>query len=165
MKSMKFMLVALVCLLVSTVSYADGRVIPVTQLPEGAKTFVATHFPGKKIFYAQKDGRKYEVRLDDGTEIDFDRKGVWDKVDCHDFQAVPATIDMVTVAERMVDCHDFKAVPATIIPAPIAAYVQTNFSTFFITKIDKERYGYSIELSNDIELKFDKLGNLIGVDD
>lgn len=143
MKSMKFMLVALVCLLVSTVSYADGRVIPVTQLPEGAKTFVATHFPGKKIFYAQKDGRKYEVRLDDGTEIDFDRKGVWDKVDCHDFQAVPATI----------------------IPAPIASYVQTNFSTFFITKIDKERYGYSIELSNDIELKFDKLGNLIGVDD
>lgn len=143
MKSMKFMLVALVCLLVSTVSYADGRVIPVTQLPEGAKTFVATHFPGKKIFYAQKDGRKYEVRLDDGTEIDFDRKGVWDKVDCHDFQAVPATI----------------------IPAQIAAYVQTNFSTIFITKIDKERYGYSIELSNDIELKFDKLGNLIGVDD
>lgn len=143
MKSMKFMLVALVCLLVSTVSYADGRVIPVTQLPEGAKTFVATHFPGKKIFYAQKDGRKYEVRLDDGTEIDFDRKGVWDKVDCHNFQAVPATI----------------------IPAPIAAYVQANFSTFFITKIDKERYGYSIELSNDIELKFDKLGNLIGVDD
>lgn len=143
MKSMKFMLVALVCLLVSTVSYADGRVIPVTQLPEGAKTFVATHFPGKKIFYAQKDGRKYEVRLDDGTEIDFDRKGVWDKVDCHDFQAVPATI----------------------IPAPIAAYVKTNFSTIFITKIDKERYGYSIELSNDIELKFDKLGNLIGVDD
>lgn len=143
MKSMKLMLVALVCLLVSTVSYADGRVIPVSQLPESANTFVATHFPGKKIFYAQKDGRKYEVRLDDGTEIDFDRKGNWDKV----------------------DCHDFTAVPAAIVPAAIAAYVNTNFSTIFITKIDKERYGYSVELSNDIELKFDKQGNLLGFDD
>ena len=34
-----------------------------------------------------------------------------------------------------------------------------------ITKIDKERYGYDIELSNDLELKFNRQGALIGMDD
>ena len=32
-------------------------------------------------------------------------------------------------------------------------------------KIDKERHGYDIELSNDLELKFNKQGQLIGFDD
>ena len=32
-------------------------------------------------------------------------------------------------------------------------------------KIDKERYGYEIELGNDLELKFDKNGKLLNIDD
>ena len=148
MKALSKLMVAIAAIVVSAplVSCKDTIISP-DQLPAAAQAFIKEHFPESTISFAKKDaelsGTTYEVTLQDGTEIDFDRKGVWDKVDCHDFQAVPATI----------------------IPAPIAAYVQTNFSTFFITKIDKEHYGYSIELSNDIELKFDKLGNLIGVDD
>ena len=34
-----------------------------------------------------------------------------------------------------------------------------------IVKIDKERHGYDIELSNDIELKFNKKGAFMGMDD
>jgi hypothetical protein len=43
--------------------------------------------------------------------------------------------------------------------------VKTNFPGTVIVKIDKERHGYDIELSNDIELKFNKSGALIGMDD
>ena len=57
------------------------------------------------------------------------------------------------------------AVPAAIIPEAIRQYVSTNFAGTIITKIDKERYGYDIELSNDIDLKFNDQGALIGMDD
>ena len=58
------------------------------------------------------------------------------------------------------------AVPAAIIPTAIQQYVTATFPGQIITKIDKERrYGYEIELSNDIELKFNKNGMIIGMDD
>ena len=84
----------------------------------------------------------YDVRLNDGTEVDFDAKGTWDKVDC-----------------------GLSAVPAQLVPTAIADYVKANFAGAMIVKIDKERHGYDIELSNDLELKFNKQGQLIGFDD
>lgn len=142
MKQIKFFLAAIMCILVSNVAMADDTPIPVEQLPAAAKTFVQTNFQGKRIIYAEKDWNSYECRLDDGTKIEFNRKGTWKKVDCH----------MV-------------AVPAAIIPAPIQQYVETSFPGNIITKIDKERYGYDIELSNDIDLKFNYQGMIIGMDD
>ena len=146
MKQMKYFFMALMCLMMSASCVADDRIIPVEQLPAAAKTFIQKNFPGKTISYAKidRDGLKtiYEARLDDGTEVDFDKKGNWDKVDC-----------------------EKKAVPASLIPAGIANYVKANFPGAFVVKIDKERYGYEIELSNDLELKFDKRGNLMNIDD
>ena len=136
------MLMALVCLMMSSVCRADDTPISPEALPAAAKTFVQTNFPGQKIIYAEKDWNSYECRLDDGTKIEFNKKGNWDKVDCH-----------------------MKAVPAAIVPEAIQTYVKVNFEGCIITKIDKERYGYEIELSNDIDLKFNYQGVLIGMDD
>ena len=146
MKQMKYFFMALMCLMMSASCVADDRIIPVEQLPAAAKTFIQKNFPGRTISYAQEDrdglSKTYEARLDDGTEVKFDKKGNWDKVDCKT-----------------------TAVPAALIPEAIAQYVQANFAGAVITKIDKERYGYEIELSNDIDLKFNKQGALIGMDD
>ena len=142
MKQLKLFLVALMCLLTSTAAFADDKPIPVEQLPTAAKTFVQQHFPKNKILSAEKDSKSYEARLDNGVEVEFDKKGAWKKVDCHQ-----------------------QAVPAAVVPANIATYVKTNYAGSVITKIEKERYGYEVELSNDIELKFNKSGALIGVDD
>ena len=147
MKTTSIFFVALVCMVMQSVtSFADDRIIPVEQLPAAAKTFVKQTFPKATISYASKDaefsGTKYEARLADGTEIDFDSKGNWDKVDCY-----------------------MQAVPASLIPAAIAQYVKANHPGALITKIDKERYGYEIELSNDLELKFNKKGQLFAIDD
>ena len=147
MKKVGLFMVAVVSMVMLSVScFADDKIIPVEQLPVAAKTFVNETFPNTTISYATKDvefkGTKYEVRLADGTEIDFDKKGNWDKVDCQ-----------------------LKAVPAALIPAEISQFVKTNHPNTIIVKIDKERYGYDIELSNDLELKFNKKGQLIGIDD
>ena len=147
MKTTKLFLVAVICMLAqSLTSLADDRMIPVSQLPATVKTFVTKNFSGKTISYASKDvefmGTKYEVMLNDGAKIEFDKKGNWDNVDCNTY-----------------------AVPAALVPASITKYVKANFPGTKIVKIDKERHGYDIELSNDIELKFNKNGALIGMDD
>ena len=147
MNKNKFFLVALLCMLLQSVTcLADDKIIPVEQLPAPAKTFVKKYFPQATIEYATKDtefmGTTYEVRLSDGTEVDFDKKGNWDNVDCKT-----------------------KAVPASLVPAAIAQYVKAHYPNTVIVKIDKERGGYEIELSNDLELKFNSKGKLIGIDD
>ena len=142
MKQIKFFAMALVCLMMVAVNaMADDRPVPVQSLPAAAKQFVAANFPGATIVYAAKDDGKYETTLSTGAQVDFTRKGAWDKVDCH------------TVA-----------VPAAIVPAAIAAYVKASFPNTVITKIDKERYGYEIELSNDVELKFNHAGVMMAID-
>ena len=142
LKSAKVLLMAVFCLAVSNSCLADDKPIPIEKLPAQAKTFVQQNFKDKKIIYAEKDFRKYECRLNDGTQIDFNKDGTWDKVDCN-----------------------MTAVPAAIVPQVIKDYVKTNFPDAFITKIDKERYGFDIELSNDLELEFNQQGALIGMDD
>ena len=130
----------------STLVSCKDIIISPDKLPVAAQSFIKEYFPETAISYAKKDAdltkTTYEVTLQDGTEIDFNSKGEWDKVDC----------------KRA-------AVPAALVPAFIAEYVQTSFPGQIIVKIDKERYGYEIELGNDLELKFDKNGKLLNIDD
>lgn len=142
MKKVKFILAVLMAFVVSNIAMADDTPIAVESLPAAAKTFVQTNFPKAKIIYAEKDRNSYECRLADGTEIEFNRKGNWKKVDCHT-----------------------TAVPAALVPKTIQQYVNSKFQGTIITKIEKERYGYDIELSNDIDLKFNKQGAFMSMDD
>ena len=146
MKKSVFFLAALVCMMMQTVStFAYDRLIPEEQLPAEAKAFIQKTFPGQTISYAiaDFDGRKtYEVCLSNGIEVEFDKHGTWDKVDCN-----------------------FSAVPADLVPANIANSVKSSFPDAVIVKIDKERGGYDIELSNDLELKFNKNGQMVRIDD
>lgn len=142
MKLFRLLSVAAVCLLFTAVSCAHDRIIPVTQLPAQAQTFIKTHFADKTVAYAKQDGAKYEVKFNDGAEVEFTRRGEWDKVDCK-----------------------FTAVPEAIVPEQIKNYVAANHPGALITKIDKERYGYEIELSNSLELKFDRNFNIFDIDD
>ena len=143
MKKIKLFIAALVCLMmVPIVSCADGRPIPVEQLPAEAKAFVQSNFPDLKIVYAEKDGAVYETRLSNGSEIEFDKKGAWTKVDCN-----------------------FDAVPDAIVPSFISTNVKSTFPDAKINKIEISRRGYEVELSNDIDMSFSKDGQLLKMDD
>lgn len=125
---------------------SDKPVIP-EQLPAPVSSFIQQTYPGEAITFAQKDleltGWKYEVFLADGTHIEFDTDDVWDKIES-------------PVA---------RPVPVQLIPAPIATHLQANFPGVIVTKIDKERNGYEIELATGIELKYNKQGALVEMDD
>ena len=115
-------------------------------LPEAVNTFVKQYFPNATIAGVEMDsdhgGVEYDIYLSDGTEIDFDINNQWDNVDCHT-----------------------KAVPASLVPKAIATYVSSNYQNMAITKINKEHYGYEIELANGLDLNFDRSGNFMGMDD
>ena len=147
MKKTTLFLAALFCMMMQSVStFAGDKLITPEQLPPAAMAFIQENFPGVGITFAKKDfdngRRQYDVHLNNGVELDFDKKGNWDKVDCQ-----------------------YNPVPANIVPANIANYVQASYPNTTIVKIDKERYGYKIELSNDLELKFNKKGMLFDIDD
>ena len=150
MKKTIFALAMLASLLLSACTaeaFTDERPISPERLPAAAKTFIQQNFPDATISYAEKDGRlinvSYEVWLSNGTEIEFRGNGEWDNVDCRP-----------------------NAVPEALVPAAIVQYVQTNYPGNLIVKIDKEHFGWEIELSQfHLELQFSSNGTFLRIDD
>ncbi len=145
MKKHFHLTMAFAALIVTLAGCSDRPVLP-AQLPQEIQVFVQQYFPNQQVSYADKDwdwfGYQYDVMLADGTEINFDTNNAWDKVESR-----------------------LNPVPAALVPAPIATYVNTNFQAVSIVKIDKERYGYEVELANGLELKFNPQGALMSMDD
>ena len=112
-------------------------------LPLAARTTISSNFKAKiSLIKAEKmlgTITEYEVILTDGSEISFDKNGNWQEID------VPKG----------------KAVPNGFVPKSITDYVKKTHSGQKVVSIDKDKGGYSIELSNGIDMKFDKSGNFI----
>ena len=144
---MRSIIVSVIFALVLLMTACSDKPVVPEQLPVQVKTFIQQTYPGQTITFAQKDleltGWKYEVFLADGTHIEFDTDDMWDKIES-------------PVA---------RPVPQQLIPAPIASHLQANFPGTVVTKIDKERNGYEIELANGMELKYNKQGVLREMDD
>lgn len=146
---MKKSLIALLVMAISAISAQARDEISrdVTTLPKSAQTFLKTNFKAPVSFIKIDKTlgyiNEYEVVLTDGTEIDFDNDGTWDKIE------TPA--DM--------------SVPNKIIPKNITAYVAKNYPGQKIVSVDKERRTYEVELSNGLDLIFDRNGQFKRIDD
>lgn len=88
MRTIKFFMAALLCLMVSTAAFAGDHIISPNQLPKAAKLYIHKNFKGQRIAYAEIDydhGRKkYEVKLMNGVELKFDARGNCYKIDYDD---------------------------------------------------------------------------------
>ena len=118
------------------------------NLPQAAKIFLDKNFKHSEVSFVKVEknfGRidEYEVVLQDGTEVSFDRNGNWDNVE------MPVK----------------KSVPGEIVPPEIARYVGQNYPKQRIVSIDKESGGYEVELSDGLDLKFNKAGQFKRIDD
>ena len=133
--------VLLLGLMTLNVFAVNDKPITFQQLPQKAQQFINTHFSGVEVLSATVDD-DYEVYLANGTKVEFTLQGEWKEVKC------PGS-----------------AVPAAIIPAAITQYVKAQFPNCSIVKIEKKYSGYEVELNTDVELKFDKNGNFIRLDD
>lgn len=106
------------------------------QLPERARTFLHTHFPGQTIAFAEKEVEvltvTYKVILVNGTKLVFARNGDWLKID-----------------------SKFGHVPPATVPAPIRSWLDERALSGRMLEIEKEHGTYEVKLSEGIEMKFD----------
>lgn len=70
----------------ATAAFAGGDEVPVRmhELPDAAKTLVKKYFHDIEVVSATMEkgvAPSYEVKLADGTEIDFDARGEWTDVE------------------------------------------------------------------------------------
>lgn len=63
----------------------DEKPIAPEQLPDAVRTYVETNYPGSRILIAEKDcdlfKTTYNVKLDSGLELSFNKNGVLTDID------------------------------------------------------------------------------------
>lgn len=145
---MKRLILLFACLFTwSVVTWAShDKPIQVGELPKQAQTFIKNHFPNLTVALAKMEtdfmSRSYDVIFTNGDKVEFDKKGKWTSVEC-----------------------EHSVVPAAIVPEVIKGYVDKQYPGATILKIEiTDRKGYEIELSNGIDIEFDKKLNVIEID-
>ena len=139
---MKNRILIVVLLLGFVISTKAQKKIETTELPKPAQEFLQKYFSNTTIDIAQKDaehGEKgYEVKLKDGTEVEFWKDGSYREVD-----------------------GDDKPIPTEFIPASVKDYVDKNYPNEKITHIDYGHKDLDVDLTNDIDLEFTKEGKIL----
>lgn len=145
---MKFsiLFLALALGLATPVHAEDERIIEYATLPSPAQQLIQKHFKGNAPSITKKDvgilSHNYEVIFVDGTKIEFDRRGRWIDIEARG-----------------------TAVPSELVPRPIAHYVSKSFPNTKIVTIERNKRGYNVDLSNGIELDFNRKFKLLTVGD
>ena len=148
MKRIFRILMIAICCMVSCNMVANAgndKPISVNALPAKAQTFLNSHFIGQKVMLATIESgvvsRSYDVVLQNGTKLEFDKKGNLTEIDCK--QGI---------------------VPALLIPQAIKNYLKDNYAEQSVKKIEMNKNEYEVELTNGLDLTFNKHFQLIDID-
>lgn len=142
---MKRILISAIVSLMSLTAMAHDKMIPYAELPQRAKTLIESQFDRERVVSVTRDHDRrteYEVRMADGTELEFDGNGEWTKL---------------SMAQG--------AVPAALVPEAIANRVASEQPTATIVEIERHGRGFEVELSDQREMLFDASGNVVRIDD
>lgn len=126
--------------------FADNdKVVTLRELPKSAQTFVQKFFSNQTPSLVTLDNdlvsKTYEVIYAGGTRLEFDSKGNWQEVEIRQ-----------------------GAIPAGIVPQSIEADVAKRFPGQTIQHIERKRRGFEVELTNGIELEYNRQGKLLRTD-
>ncbi len=140
MKKILIALLLIICGAGAASAFIDSYVIDRKNLPEQAQQMLSEYFPKAKVSLIKVDRHllkktDYDVKLVNGTKIEFTNAGKWKSVDCKT-----------------------REVPEGLVTKPIRNYIKKNFPDVKIVKIEKKSGGYEIVLSDGVELKFNLLG-------
>ena len=140
MKKILIALLLIICVAGAASAFIDSYVIDRKNLPEQAQQMLSEYFPKAKVSLIKVDRHllkktDYDVKLVNGTKIEFTNAGKWKSVDCKT-----------------------REVPEGLVTKPIRNYIKKNFPDVKIVKIEKKSGGYEIVLSDGVELKFNLLG-------
>ena len=130
----------------TTSALADDKAIDFSQLPAAAQSFIQSDFSTSEISFITKDTElldtTYDVHFTDGTKVEFNSKGEWKEISCKKSE-----------------------INLKYVPKQILSTVGSKWPKAEIRKIERYKQGYEIELSNRLELKFDKKFRLLEIDD
>lgn len=128
---------------VMTAYARDNYSHDVNILPEAAQAVLSQNFKSgvSHIKIGKEFGqiRKYEVILKDGSEISFDKHGNW----------------------KDVEVSETSQVPSAFILSPIYTFINNNQAQAKVTGIEKKSFGYEVELSNGIDVRFSEKGKFL----
>ena len=148
MKRIFRILMIVICCMVSCnmeANVGNDKTIAVNALPAKAQTLLSQHFNGQKVMLATIESgvvsRSYDVVLQNGTKLEFDKKGNLTEIDC----------------KRGI-------VPALLIPPAIKNYLKDNYAGQSVKKIEMNKNEYEVELTNGLDLTFNKHFQLIDID-
>ena len=148
MKRIFRILMIAICCMVSCNMVANAgndKPITVNALPAKAQTLLNNHFNGQKVMLATIESgvvsRSYDVVLQNGTKLEFDKKGNLTEIDCK--QGI---------------------VPVQLIPQAIKNYLEDNYAGQSVKKIEIKKNEYEVELVNGLDLTFNKHFQLIDID-
>ena len=106
---------------------------------------LSQHFNNHKVMLATIEtgviSRSYDVVLQNGTKLEFDKKGNLTEIECK--QGI---------------------VPVELIPQAITNYLKDNYAGQSVKKIEINKNEYEVELTNGLDLTFNKHFQLIDID-
>ena len=143
----RILMIAICCMVSCNMAANAGndKPISVNALPAKAQTLLNNHFNGQKVMLATIESgvvsRSYDVVLQNGTKLEFDKKGNLTEINCK--QGI---------------------VPALLIPQAIKNYLKTNYTEHAVKKIEIDKNEYEVELTNGLDLTFNKHFQLIDID-
>ena len=137
-----------ICCMVScnmVANAGNNKPISVNALPAKVQTLLSQHFNGQKVMLVTIESgvvsRSYDVVLQNGTKLEFDKKGNLTEIDCKQ-----------------------DIVPAQLIPQAIRNYLKDNYAGQSVKKIEMNKNEYEVELVNGLDLTFNKHFQLIDID-
>lgn len=136
---------AVISVMTISAGIGDKYTIDRDNLPQEAKEFIEKYFPKSKVAMIKVDKHllkktDYDVKLVNGTKLEFSNKGKWTSVDCQQ-----------------------REVPDGIGPNAIRKYVKKRFPGVKIVSIAKKTSSYEVGLSDGVMLKFNLLGQFKSV--
>ncbi len=144
MKQLALMLVSLFALHTAVLA-DDDKPIKLEQMPQQAQRFIKQHFPDSSIALAKMESdflsKSYDIIFTNGDKAEFDKAGEWTEVNCK-----------------------YSQVPTAIVPTAIRDYVKKQYPDAKVLRIEKEKRGYEVKLSNGWEVTFDKNFNVTEID-
>lgn len=124
----------------------DQEKISLESLPTVSRIFIQEHFASYTVKEVKKDKDSYEVKFTDKTEVEFYASGEWKKVEADNNIAVPNSV-------------------VALLPVKAASYIATTYPDKTVKEIEHKEDVYEVEIYKNIELTFDKDGNVWGISD
>lgn len=122
----------------------NSEKISIESLPAISQAFIKEHFAANTVKEVKKDKDSYEVVFRDKTEVGFYASGEWKKVEADSNIALPTSI-------------------ITLLPEKAVAYIASTYPDKSVKEIENKNGIYEVELYKNIEITFDKDGNVWGI--